>query len=185
MKEGSNVLSCVFVCECWTDLARIQLRLRVFAKMGNDHQLPLYSPFSRRRSESDKPPASLKETSGSLWRLDFPVLVSARTLFLGVWDHFRLLDVPLCYYCASETMWPCIFQHTVFISVLQLICTKASRGNRRVRFWSARLCKKKIQPVFKDSAFSRYLFLFFLFRICSNIPQREYFSGQIWQQKHV
>lgn len=29
---------------------------------------------------------------------------------LGVWDHFRLLDVPLCY-CASETMWPFIF-HT-------------------------------------------------------------------------
>ncbi len=42
-----------------------------------------------------------------VWLVCVPVLVFAQRTVKGVWDHFRLLDVPLCY-CASEITWPSI-----------------------------------------------------------------------------
>lgn len=69
--------------------------------------------------------------------------------------------------------------HTVFISVLWLICTKVSRGNWGVHFWNTYVYvkkqqqkKQKVKYVFYDSVFLGYMFLFFqlkTLRFWSNI----------------
>lgn len=65
---------------------------------------------------------------------------------IGVWDHFRLLDVPLCY-CASEIMWPCIF-HTHCFHIDASIYLHRSLQRGKVHFWNTCICRKKIQPDF-------------------------------------
>lgn len=108
---------CVYVCEwCWMAVAWIKLCLWVPTKMGNEHQLPLNFYF-RLRASNLHPSAliyfilynSNQIMLLSLWPVCFPVLVSAQCTVKGVWDHFRLLDVPLCY-CASEITRPSIFR---------------------------------------------------------------------------
>lgn len=88
--------------------------------------------------------------------VDFPILVFVPGTVIGVWDHFRLLDVPLCY-CASETMWPCI-SHTLFS--YQRFSSFAQKPPDRIEeFISGKLVhvRWKIQPGFYDSVFSSYL----------------------------
>ncbi len=61
-------------------------------------------------SDTDPPALSYMlwyVTLRCVWLVCVPVLVFAQRTVKGVWDHFRLLDVPLCY-CASEITWPSI-----------------------------------------------------------------------------
>lgn len=138
------------MCECWVDLALIQSCLWVLAKMGNDHQLPLYLLYIglKLRAANLHPPCSLllNLKFQSLWLVDFPSLVFARGTVKGVWDHFRLLDVPFCS-CASETTWPSS-AHCFHIDASIHLHKRSPEGTGRVRFWNACICRKKIQPDF-------------------------------------
>lgn len=161
MKEGSEVFSCVFVCsvcvcvcEWRVGLALIQLCLWVLAKMGNDHQLSLHLQFLGLwlRATNFRPPCSLEKKKKKVPRVCgrwiFPSWSLLRHFFRGL----RSLQTSGCSFmllCLRNhvTMY---LPHTVFISMLLLICTKVSRGNWRVHYWNTCIWKKKIQPFFMN-----------------------------------
>lgn len=143
----------MFVRECvnvvWTWL---QLCPWVLAKLGKDRHPPLSLFYFSWEQQT---------LSGHVlcgwWT--FPSWCLLRGTALGVWDHFRLLDVPLCY-CASEIMWPCIFHaHCFHINASVYLHRSLQRG--KVNFWNTCTCWRKIQPDL--FLFLSYLFFFQLY----------------------
>lgn len=135
MKEGSEVFSCVFVCSVcvcmmggpgsdsvvsvspcqdgkWPPAVTSLTILWTFAESNK----LLTSLLSLKKKQKQWSP----RVCG--WWI-FPSWSLLRH-FLGVWDHFRLLDVPFLLLCLRNhvTMYP---PHTVLISMLLLICTKS------------------------------------------------------------
>lgn len=111
------VLVCLCVCGCWVGVALIQSCQSSCqdGKWAAAVTLLIVLWTWERRTWTAL--LSRYINVQSLRRLSVPILVCARGTVKGVWDHFRLLDVLLCY-CASEITWRYIF-HTRFSSFAQ------------------------------------------------------------------
>lgn len=140
MKEGSKVFSCVYVCVwvcpcvsgCVWVCPCVSVCVWMLGGCGFDSVVSEFLPRWEMSSSCHFTYCTLDSSwerrtwtallsryinVQSLRRLSVPILVCARGTVKGVWDHFRLLDVLLCY-CASEITWRYIF-HTRFSSFAQ------------------------------------------------------------------
>lgn len=125
-------------CECWVEQVLNQLCPRVFAKMGNDHQLPLYILTTHELGATNLlhilPAGQTVELAAGFENV--PVSAAGGLSHPGVcpghsYRGLRSLQASGCSFmllCLRNhvTMY---LPHTVFISTLQFICTKASRQN--------------------------------------------------------